>query len=209
MTDFKRMDRREAIKWMVAAAASASVLKPGRSASMPVARGYGTDPNLMDVYKPDDFWPLTFTPEQRRTVVALCDVILPRDERSPSASELHVQDFIDEWVSAPYPQHQQDRKQIVEGLAWLEGESKKRFQKSFADLGDSEKTQICDDISYAPKAARGFESAAGFFARFRDLTTTGFYTTPEGMKDIHYVGNVALTKWDGPPPEVLSHLGLS
>ena len=209
MTDFKRIDRREAIKWMLTAAASVSVLKPGHLAATPVAKGYGTDPNLMEVYKPGDLWPLTFTPEQRSTVVALCDVILPRDDKSSSAGEVHVQDFIDEWVSAPYPDQQMDRKVILDGLAWLEEESRKRFQKDFADLSDSQKSQICDDISYVPKAAPEFQSAAKFFSRFRVLTTTGFYTTPEGMKDIQYIGNVALTKWEGPPPEVLAHLGLS
>ena len=29
------------------------------------------------------------------------------------------------------------------------------------------------------------------------------------MKDIGYVGNVALASFDGPPPEVLKHLGLA
>jgi hypothetical protein len=53
------------------------------------------------------------------------------------------------------------------------------------------------------------KKAAQFFARFRDLVAGGFYTTPEGMKDIQYLGNVPLTKFDGPPPEVLAYLKLS
>ncbi len=208
MEELKRIDRREAIKWMLAAAASVSVLDPRRLVAAPVAKGYGTDPNLMEVYKPGDLWPLTLSPEQRRTVAALCDLILPRDERSPSASELNVHDFIDEWISAPYPAHQKDRKQLLEGLAWLDQESSRRFQKAFIDLNQGQKCQLCDGISYFPRAEQGAEWAARFFARFRDLTTTGFYTTPEGMKDIRYIGNVAMTKWDGPPPEVLAFLGL-
>jgi hypothetical protein len=28
------------------------------------------------------------------------------------------------------------------------------------------------------------------------------------MKDLQYLGNVPLTKFDGPPPEVLAHLKL-
>lgn len=43
----------------------------------------------------------------------------------------------------------------------------------------------------------------------RNLTATAFYTTDEGMKDIGYIGNMALPKWDPPPPAVLEHLGLS
>jgi hypothetical protein len=60
-----------------------------------------------------------------------------------------------------------------------------------------------------PRAKRKFKTAARFFARFRNLTAGGFYTTPQGWKDIQYIGNVALTKFDGPPPEVLKYLNLT
>ncbi|MSU04882.1 MAG: gluconate 2-dehydrogenase subunit 3 family protein, partial [Pedosphaera sp.] len=29
------------------------------------------------------------------------------------------------------------------------------------------------------------------------------------MKDLGYIGNVPLAKFDGPPPEVLKHMGLA
>ena len=54
-----------------------------------------------------------------------------------------------------------------------------------------------------------FATASQFFKKFRDLTAGGYYTTPEGMKDIGYVGNVPLATFDGPPPEVLRKLGLA
>jgi hypothetical protein len=50
---------------------------------------------------------------------------------------------------------------------------------------------------------------ARFFDMVRDLTATGFYTTVEGMRDIGYVGNTPLDRFDGPPPEVLRRLGLA
>src|SRR5262249_16419848 len=127
MEDVKRMDRREAIKWMLAASATLSVLDSRSFAAATAKAGYGTDPNMMEVYKPGDLWPLTFTKEQHRTVSALCDVILPADEKSPSASQLKVPDFIDEWVSAPYPIQQEDRIEILRGLDWLKAESVRRF----------------------------------------------------------------------------------
>ena len=37
----------------------------------------------------------------------------------------------------------------------------------------------------------------------------GFYTTPVGMKDIGYVGNVPLAKFDGPPADLVAKLGLT
>ena len=59
-----------------------------------------------------------------------------------------------------------------------------------------------------PDAKKEFKTAAVFFKKFRDLTAGGFYTTKEGMKDIGYTGNVPLTSFDGPPPDVLKQLGL-
>ena len=203
----QRMDRREAIKWMLTASATVSLLNV-RSFGAPAVTGYGQDPNLLEYYKPGDLWPLTFTNDQRKTVTALCDVIIPADDKSPSASSIGVPDFINEWISAPYPEQQADRKRVLEGLTWIDGESKKRFQKTFAGLNDEQKHRICDDICYAPKARPEFKNAAAFFATFRNLTAGGFYTTPQGWKDVQYVGNVALAKFDGPPPEVLAHLGL-
>jgi hypothetical protein len=208
MSDPKRMDRREAVKWMLTASAAISVLGTNNLRAAPAAVGYGTDPNLVDPYKIGDLWPLTFNPEQRRLAEALCDVIIPADDKSPSAGKLRVHDFIDEWISAPYPKHQAHKKEILEGLDWLDAESQKRFQKKFVDLAEAEKHQICDDICNPEKAKKHFERPTLFFSRFRDLAMSGFYTTPEGMKDVGYVGNVPLQKFDGPPKEVLAHLKL-
>jgi len=211
MEELKRMDRREALKWMLAATASLSVIRAsslGASSAATVA-GYGQDPKLLEVYKPGDLWLLSLSPEQRRSAAALCDIILPADEKSPAASELHVPDFIDEWISAPYPMQRADREQLLEGFAWLDGESRKRFQRSFTDASDAQKREICDDICYEPKAKPDFRNAARFFAKYRDLTVSGFYTSPEGIKDIQYIGNVPLSKFDGPPPEVLAYLKLA
>jgi hypothetical protein len=205
----RRISRRESIKWVVAATATVSLLSTRGFGASGAARGYGQDPKLLEPYKPGDLWPLTFTKEQRSAAVALCDVIIPADDKSPSASQVNVHDFIDEWISAPYPKQQEDRKIVLDGLSWIDRESKKRFKKVFADLSEEQKHQICDNICYEPKAKRALNKAARFFARFRDLTAGGFYTTPEGIKDIQYLGNVPLTKWDGPPPEVLAYLKLA
>jgi hypothetical protein len=79
----------------------------------------------------------------------------------------------------------------------------------FSDLIASQQRAICDDICYIPKAKPEFKKAAQFFAKFRDLTAGGFYTTPEGMKDIGYVGNVPIAVFEGPSPAALKHIGLA
>lgn len=208
------MDRRTTIKWMLAASASIPLLEQrvaGADAApaMAAVQGYGTDPDLTQVYRPGDVWPLTLTPGQRRTAGALCDVIIPADSVSPSAAAVGVVDFLDEWVSAPYPLQQQDRTIILDGLAWMDAEAARRFAQDFAALGEARQHLICEDICSVQKAAPDFGVAARFFARYRDLTAGGYYSTPSGRKDLQYVGNVALTSFAGPPSELLEKLGLS
>lgn len=208
--DIPRVDRRTAIKWMLTAAASLALLdRHALRAAIPAAQGYGTDPHLNRDYKPGDVWPLTFTDAQRRTAAALCAAIIPADDQSPSAASVGVHDFIDEWISAPYPKQQAERAPILDGLAWITGESQKRFTKNFDELNERQMASMLDDICHAPDAKPEFAAPAKFFARYRDLTAGGFYTTPEGMKDLKYIGNVPLAEFKGPPPEVLAKLGLS
>jgi hypothetical protein len=206
-TNDLRIDRRTALKWVLAAAAAMQLPKPSFADSM-VKAGYGKDPDILKIYKPDSLWPLTLTKSQRVTATALSDAIIPADDESPAASTVGVIDFIDEWISAPYPDNVRDKPIVLEGLAWIDAESQRRFKKDFATLSDTQRAAICDDISAAsPKSE--FSKPAEFFARYRSLTAGGFYTTPVGMKDLRYVGNVALTSFDGPPMEVLKKLGLA
>jgi hypothetical protein len=161
---------------------------------------------MVTIYKPGDVWPLTLTEPQRRTARALCDVIIPADDASPSASAVGVPDFIDEWISSPYPAQAGDRRIILDGLKWIDEEAMRRFQKTFADLTLEQQTAICDDLATGkPKDKK----AVSFFKRFRDLTAGGYYTTPEGMKAIGYVGNVPSATFDGPPVEALKHVELA
>jgi hypothetical protein len=209
MSESLRVDRRTAIKWVAMASALPWLQRHGiGAAGAATVRGYGTDPELNRVYAPGDLWPLSLPPHMRRAAAALCDLILPADGQSPAASAVGVVDFIDEWISAPYDAQRADRKTILEGLGWLEIESKQRFGNFFVDLTPEQKTAICDDICFLPRAKPEFREAAKFFAVFRDLTAGGFYTTPSGMRDLGYVGNVPLERFDGPPPEVLRRVGL-
>jgi hypothetical protein len=209
MSEPIRIDRRSALKWVAVASTLPWLQRPAAGTAAPASgKGYGTDPRLNRVYKPGELWPLTLPPFMRQAAAALCDLIIPADDHSPSASAVGVVDFIDEWISAPYEAQRADRKTILEGLGWLEIESKTRFKKFFVDLSPAQKAAICDDICYLPRAKPAFQEAAKFFATFRDLTAGGFHTTPAGSKDIRYVGNVALERFDGPPAEVLRKVGL-
>ena len=216
------VSRRQAIQWVMGAVAASSLPTlaqevgrtptPQEQASRqppPTGRGYGVDPDLMTEHKPGDFWPLTFTPAQKKTATVLADTIIPRDRLGPAASEVGVVEMLDEWISAPYPDQQKDRPIVLEGLAWIEAESRKRFNRDFAALADAQKKAICDDIAYVPDAKPQFKTAAEFFSRFRSICASAYYATPAGWEAIGYVGNVALHSFDGPPEEVLRKLGVT
>jgi hypothetical protein len=207
------MDRRTTIKWMLAASAAMPLLEERLAgveapSAAPQAQGYGTDPDLAKIYRPGDLWPLILTPAQRRTASALCDVIIPADSVSRSASAAGVVDFLAEWVSAPYPNQVKDRALIVDGLAWINSEAVRRFGREFAGLKQSQQHLICDDICFEQNAAPAFAQAAKFFARYRDLTAGGYYSSATGRKDLQYIGNVPLKSFDGPPLALLQKLGL-
>jgi hypothetical protein len=211
------MDRRTTIKWVLAATASWPLLQArGGSAAEATAaepmlalKGYGTDPDLLKTYRPGDVWPLTLTTPQRQLAGVLSDLIIPADEHSGGASSVGVVDFIDEWLSAPYPDCQRDRPIVLAGFSWLETEAARRFGKGFVALDAGQQTIICDDICDARRAAPARRDAAHFFAVYRDLTAAGFYSTPVGRKDLDYIGNVPLKRFDGPAVELLRKLKLA
>lgn len=216
MTDLPRIDRRTTLKWVIAASTTlpllGSSLRAGTAAASTAtatANGYGRDPSLLRTYRPGELWPLVMTEAERRTATALADVIIPADGQSPAASSVGVIDFIDEWVSAPYAAQQGDRTLFARGLAWLEQRSVAEFGREFAALSSAEHRTLCDPICYAPKAPAALADAAQFFARFRDVAAGGFYTSPEGTKDLGFVGNVAMAEFEGPPLAALRQAGLA
>jgi len=166
------------------------------------APGYGQDPDLL---KPTVPWPLSLTDDQRAVMRTIADLMLPADAHSPSGSALHIDAFVDEWVSAPYLQQQRDRVVILSGLAWLDAESNARFGQTFAQAGDAQRRFIFDSIAFKNAVRPGYERPAFFFARLRAVMLGGYYSLPEGMADIGYIGNAPMNGYPGPTPEAMAH----
>src|SRR5690606_10464582 len=121
------------------------------------------------------------------------DIIVPQEGQSPSASAVQVPSVIDEWVSAPYPSQQRDRLTILSALAWLDDEAALRFSKPFTALSSAQQLAIIDDIAYDNEQTPSqFQRIAKAFGRLRNLVLAAYFCTPEGIKDIGYLGNVAI-----------------
>lgn len=160
-----------------------------------------------------------FTPHEMATITVLADIIIPRDEISGSASDAKVPDFI-EFMVKDQPENQIPMRG---GLRWLDVESMKRFEKPFKDCDAKQQINIVDDIAYpeitytdekgnnvkkGKPAKMGMAQGIAFFTLMRDLTTSGFYTSQIGVKDVGYAGNTP-NKWNGVPDDVLKQYGLA
>ncbi len=150
------------------------------------------------------FEPQFFTAHEYETVQILVDLILPRDERSGSATDARVPEFMDFIVA-----DQQGRQTAMRGgLAWIDVQCKRRYEKTFVECADEERTALLDDIAWPERARPEMSHGVAFFTSFRNLTASGFWSSRMGIEDLQYLGNVA-TEWDGCPEQQLRRLGVS
>jgi hypothetical protein len=210
------MDRREVLK-TAAAALALPVIQPNPAEAQTAAqaqgqpaparrgvpRGDAWDPDLL---RPRKDWPRKLTAGELATLAVLCDTIIPADAKSPSASAVGVPAWINEYVS--HDSQQNALVRVRGGLAWLNQESRRRFNRTFRQLTQAERAQICDDICYLPRAKPEHQAAARSFDLVRDLTAVGFYTTREGMQDLGYIGNAAMPVFPEVGAEIRKKLGV-
>ena len=145
-----------------------------------------------------------FDEHEMATIAVLCDIIIPADEVSGSATEAKVPEFI-EFIVKDMPEHQIPMRG---GLKWLDIQCMKRFEKAFTNCSSTQQLQIVDEIAYPAKAKPEMQQGVSFFSLMRNLTATGFYTSQIGIKDIGYAGNKP-NQWKGVPDDVLKQYGLS
>ena len=152
--------------------------------------------------------PKFFTRAEWQTVRMLADYIIPRDDRSGSATDAKVPEYMD-WLMNDKEASANTKVAMRGGLAWLDLQASERFSTTFVKASDAQRRQILDDISFPKKAKPEFSQGVEFFNRFRDLTAAGFFSSEMGYKDVNFVGNVAQPSWNGCPPAANAKLGVS
>jgi hypothetical protein len=158
------------------------------------------------------FTPSFFTAHEYETVRQLADLVIPKDERSGSATDAGVPEFMDFMMRDPLedPKEIERRQtQMRGGLAWIDHECADRYGKTFVACADGERRALLDDIAWPEKAKPELKQGASFFSNFRDLTASGFWSSKIGIDDLQYQGNTYVAEWKGCPPEVLAKLGVS
>jgi len=146
--------------------------------------------------------PKFFTAHELDTVRVLVDILIPRDDRSGSATDAGVPEFMDFMMN----EREDGRLPMRGGLAWLDVESWERFKKTFKDCVEQERLAIVDDIAWPKRAKSERSHGVAFFNMFRDLTASGFYSSKIGIADLDYRGNEFVTNWTGCPEEALKKL---
>jgi len=149
-----------------------------------------------------------FDDHQWHTVHVLADLIIPADEKSGSATQAGVPEFIDDWLDFRTREDGNDdfAAGILGGLAWLDRESQQLCGKNFADAAPAQQTQILDRVAWPERAAPELHAWVLFFTKFRDLTASGFFSSKMGVRDLPYLGNVAVEEWKGCDPEVWAQI---
>ncbi|MEP7269747.1 MAG: gluconate 2-dehydrogenase subunit 3 family protein [Saprospiraceae bacterium] len=145
-----------------------------------------------------------FTVDEMATITLLADMIIPKDEKSGSASDAGVPDFI-EFIVKDQPNHQVPMRG---GLRWLDLQCLHQYQKTCKDCTEAQRKEMVDKIAFPKKAGPEMSQGVSFFNLIRNLVTTGFYTSSIGIKDLEYKGNIP-NQWNGVPDDVLKAHGLA
>jgi len=151
------------------------------------------------------FKPKFFTAHEYSTVRVLVDLIIPKDDRSGSATDAGVPEWMD-FMMIDQPARQTAMRG---GLAWIDNECLRRHDKTFLACAAAERTGLLDEISWPQKAKPEMSHGVAFFNSFRDLTASGFWTTKMGMDDLQYLGNTFVPEWKGCPDAALKKIGVA
>ena len=197
-----KLSRRRAIELLAGAPAAAALVWTPAEARQ--AHEHADAAKAQATKQAVPFKPKFFTAHEYATVGVLVDLIIPKDERSGSATEAGVPAFMD------FMMIDQPRRQIAMrgGLAMIDRLAIDRVGKRFVSCADRERRQILDEIAYTSNPDRGLSQAIAFFSSFRDLTASGFWSTKMGVADLQYQGNVFVDEWTGCPDAALKKLGV-
>ena len=167
------------------------------------------------------YTPKVFNAHEWATVARLSELVVPADARSGSAVDAGAPQFIDVLCS----QNPELTVIFTGGISWFDAEMRRRAGKEFVAAPATEQTAMLDAIVAAERTVReqnaeevlfarapqykGFsgytvkpgtdlEPGVRFFDWARKLIVDAYFTSPIGMKDVNYIGNQMLSKYEVP-----------
>jgi len=142
--------------------------------------------------------PKYFSAHQYSMLLVLCESIIPRDEKSGGAIEAGAPEFIDLLSS----ENEDFQAVFGGGLMWLDNLCSDRYDHVFLECTPAQQKEVLDLIAYRSNAKSDptLSQGVAFFAKLRNLTCDGFYTSKIGIADLQYIGNTAVVEFPGCPP---------
>jgi gluconate 2-dehydrogenase gamma chain len=129
--------------------------------------------------------PSALSAPQLRTLSAIVDRIIPKDELGPSASESDVPVYINrvlgDYIAGEKPA-------FIEGLESTDALAHRTQNAAFADLSPDKQDALLTAMDNG--TAEGFPNARVFFGRVRRLAMEGMFGDP------YYGGNKNFAGWD-------------
>ena len=158
-----------------------------------------------------------FNEREFRTLERLSELIVPADEGGPSGRDTGAPEFIDLLSS----QNPELAGIFSGGILWLDNASEERHGQRFVEaseqdqtalldaLVDAERHDTADDTKWDTTEYRRFEvfgvkspsdarRGLNFFAWARRMIVDAYYTSPEGIKDIGFLGNASHSEYEVP-----------
>lgn len=190
------ISRRDVLRNLAVGAAGGSVLRiiPAQAAELAhemIQKEKASSPT-------GKYTPKYFSPHQYQTLLLLCDAIIPKDEVSAGAVEAGAPEFIDLLSS----ENEEYQAVFGGGLMWLDNFCADRYEHPFLECTSAQQKEALDLIAYRKNAKSDASLSQGilFFAKLRNMTCDGFYTSKIGIEDLKYIGNTALAEFSGCPP---------
>ena len=157
--------------------------------------------------------PKFFTAHEWATVRVLADAVIPADERSGSATDALVPEFIDFILDDPLAEPR-ERESLQTAGAGRPRLARPRVPRAVREglrrvRPRTSGRAVLDDIAWPEKARDEMGPGAAFFSLFRDLVASGFWSSRMGVEDLRYTGNTFVAEWKGCPPEVLAKIGVT
>ena len=119
----------------------------------------------------------------------LADIIIPKDERSGSATDAKVPEFMD-FMLMDKETSESSRVQMRGGLAWLDTEMRSRVRQRLRRRHRRAAHSVLDDIAWPKKAKPELAAGVAFFNRFRATSAPASSRAQMGWQDLQYMGNV-------------------
>lgn len=139
------------------------------------------------------FAPKALTAHEYATLNELAEWIVPGAKANGSAQ------FID------FLCHATDDMRVIftGGLAWLDDAMRKRADgQDFLHASKDQQKAMLDSIAYRENESPELGPGIHFFDWARRLVVDAYYTSPEGIKEVGYIGNTALSKFSVPQEAV-------